>query len=60
MSEDKRICDNCMKFNVSQCQTYESCQALHEGSKFIKTITADYTNERINGNKSHCKAFKKI
>lgn len=55
MKEDKRICDNCDNFQVSPGGCTENCAAYR-----IARLTLGYIEDRINGEKTTCKEFKKI
>lgn len=57
---NNRICDKCNNFEVSMDNTKEICHAKKDGSQVIPKITDDYINERINGEKTNCKCYKKI
>jgi hypothetical protein len=56
----KTICDKCDKYNVSQCGTRETCNAIFDGSKHIISMDKIYVEGRMTGEKNHCKSFKKI
>jgi hypothetical protein len=58
--EEKRICDNCENFHVSPGGSSESCYINRRGSLVIPMLSADYIDERINGNQKTCKEFRKI
>jgi len=57
----KTICDRCNNYEVSACGTSETCWAFfNRQTKFTFEITKDYIEQRMIGEKKHCKEFKKI
>jgi hypothetical protein len=55
------ICDKCDKYEVSLCGTHETCHALFEMQTiFINGITKEYIEQRMIGEKNHCKEYKPI
>ena len=57
----RTICDRCDKYEVSPSGTTETCHAFRErANRFTYGITKDYIEERMIGEKSHCKEYKKI
>lgn len=54
------ICDKCNHYSVSPAGCVETCWATLISSKHIIHMPDDYIRERMNGNKKHCKEFKKI
>lgn len=57
----KTICDRCTKYEVTPCGTNEICHAFREcTTRFKFGITKDYIEERIVGEKKHCKEYKSI
>lgn len=57
----KTICDRCDKYEVSLCGTSETCHAFIERqTRFTNGITKDYIEQRITGEKNHCKEYKPI
>lgn len=56
----RRICDRCNNFEVSPGGSVEICHARRLGSIVIPHMPKDYIEARINGDKQHCKEFKKI
>lgn len=57
----KVICDRCRNYWISACGTSETCYAFYDRqTKFKNGITKDYIEQRIIGEKNHCKEFKKI
>ena len=57
---DITICDRCDHYSVSPGGCTEICNAQRIGSKHIIWMDDLYVQERMNGNKKHCKAFKKL
>ena len=57
----KTICDKCDNYSQSPCGTSETCWAkLLTGSKLIAHMTEKYVEDRMTGEKNHCKEFKAI
>lgn len=57
----KTICDKCANYEVSLCGTREICRAyIEKQTKFTNEITKQYVEQRVNGDKNHCKAYKKM
>tara|TARA_R110000796_G_scaffold245292_1_gene369446 strand:+ start:48 stop:242 length:195 start_codon:yes stop_codon:yes gene_type:complete len=57
----KTICDRCIKYSISVCGTSETCHAfIDRQTRFSNGITKDYINQRITGEKNHCKEYKSI
>ena len=54
---DKVICDNCSNYKVSPGGCVESCS---ENLSCPFYLTEGYFEERQNGDKSNCKAFKPL
>jgi len=60
MESNKRICDRCNNFHVSQCGSTEVCYANLRGSQVIPLLTEFYIELRITGEKNNCKEFEKL
>jgi len=57
---DKVICDRCDHCRESQDRTVTICFAKYLGSRVIAHMNSNYIEERMSGNKNHCKEFKTI
>jgi hypothetical protein len=58
--ENKTLCQGCANYSESACGSVQTCWANLKGSLAIPTLSDDYMNNRINGNLTTCKEFKKI
>jgi hypothetical protein len=55
------ICDRCDKYEVSACGTSETCHAfIDRQTRFVNGIDKGYIEQRMIGEKSHCKEYKPI
>lgn len=59
IGEDYTICDMCDNYERSASGTIEICHAKRIGSEYILHMPDDYVNERLNGEKTTCKEFKR-
>lgn len=59
IGEDFTICDMCKNYSRNESGTAEFCNAKNIGSKMIVRMDDVYISERMNGNKTNCKEFKR-
>ena len=57
--EPKRVCDKCENFEISPGGCVETCHAVRTESNAAYNFQP-YAEERMNGNKTQCKAYRKL
>jgi len=54
---DRTICDRCNNYYVHPSGVYDRC---HASLIVANRMDLFYINDRMNGNKNHCKCFQKL
>lgn len=57
LGEDYTICDMCMNFQTNMSGTQQICDVRMTDKNIMET---GYFEERLNGNKTSCKEFKRL